>query len=191
MLDHLSLMNIFHHFVFCTRTCNINGICQFCTRIVYENPLFTEKCTQMFRGVKLDVCNRDLMILFYSLRLWFYSFDICNPNDKFISINETRKQCCFFFKTCDNQKDICLVFTGILVWIYLNLTKNIYEIFTKKYNHLYCLDFFNNECFSHTYHLMWKFLFYTNPDIYLHFVPNKDYASSCFKIINWHQSIYI
>ena len=37
---------------------------------------------------------------------------------------------------------------------------------------------------------MCKFLFYTNPDIYLyiylHFVSNKDYDSSCFKIINWH-----
>ena len=72
---------------------------------------------------------------------------------------------------------------------YLNLTNNIYEIFTKKYNHLYCLEFFNDECFSHAYRLMCKFLFYTNPDIYLytylHFVPNKDYDWSFFKIINW------
>ena len=71
--------------------------------------------------------------------LWFYSFDMFNLNDDFISINETRKQCCLFFKTCIDQKDICFVFTKILVQIYLNLTKNIYEIFTKKYNHLYCL----------------------------------------------------
>ena len=74
--------------------------------------------------------------------------------------------------------------------IYLNLTKNIYEISTKKYNHLYCLQFFNDECFSLVYRLMCKFLFYTNPDIYfyiyLHFVPGKDCDSSCFKIINCH-----
>ena len=68
----------------------------------------------MFRGAKLDLCNKDLMTLFYSLRLWFYSFDICNPNDDFISINETRKRCCLFFKTCNNQNDTCLVFTEIL-----------------------------------------------------------------------------
>ena len=77
----------------------------------------------MFRGAKLNLCNKDLMTLFYSLQLWFYSFDICNPNDDFISINETRKRCCLFFKTCNNQKDICLVFAEILVRIYLNLTK--------------------------------------------------------------------
>ena len=145
----------------------------------------------MFRGAKLNLCNKDLMTLFYSLRLWFYSFDICNPNDDFISINETRKRCCLFFKTCNNQKDICLVFAEILVRIYLNLTKNIYEIFTKKYNHLYYLESFNNECFSHASRLMGKFLFYTNHDIYLyiiylHFVLNKDYDPSCFKTIYWH-----
>ena len=109
MLDHLSLMNIFHHFVFCTRTCNVNGICRFCTRIVYENPVFNEKYRQMFREVKLDVYNRDLMTLFHSLRLWFYSFDICNANDDFISVNESRKGYCLFFKTCNDQKGICLV----------------------------------------------------------------------------------
>ena len=64
----------------------------------------------MFSGIKLDVCNKDLVMLFYSLRLWFYSFDICNPNDDFISINETRKQH-LFFKSCNNQKNICLVFS--------------------------------------------------------------------------------
>ena len=78
----------------------------------------------------------------------------------------------------NDQKDTCLVFSEILVRIYLNLTKNIYEISTKKYNHLYCLQFFNDECFSLVYRLMCKFLFYTNPDIYfyiyLHFVPDKD-----------------
>ena len=59
----------------------------------------------MFRGVTSDGCNRDLMTLFYSLRLWFYSLNICNPNDDFISINETKKQSCLFFKTCNDQKD--------------------------------------------------------------------------------------
>ena len=134
MLDHLSLINIFHHFAFCTRTCNINGICRFCTTIVYENPVFNEKYRQMIREVKLDVYNRDLMTLFHSLRLWFYSFDICNANYDFISINESRKGYCLFFKTCNDQKGVCLVFTEILARIYLNLNKNIYEIFAKNIN---------------------------------------------------------
>ena len=71
----------------------------------------------------------------------------------------------------------------ILLRTYLNLTKSIYEIFTKKCKLLYCLECFNKECFSHAYHLMCKFLCRTNPNIYfqiyLHFVPNKDYKSNC------------
>ena len=55
------------------------------------------------------------------------------------------------------------------------------------------MEFFNDECFSHAYRLMCKLLFYTNADIYLHiylhFAPNKDYHSSCFKIINWHHYV--
>ena len=65
----------------------------------YENSDLTEKCRQMFKGVTLDVCNRDLMTLFYDSKLWFYSFDICNPNHSFISINENKKQGCLVFKT--------------------------------------------------------------------------------------------
>ena len=107
-LDHLSLMNIFHHFVFCTRTCNINVICRFCIRILFENSDLTRKCRQMFKGLKLDNCNRDLVILFYGSKLWFYNFDICNPNLNFISIYKTKKQGSLFFKTCYDQKDICL-----------------------------------------------------------------------------------
>ena len=95
-----------------------------------------------------------------------------------------------YFLKHNNQKYIRLVFTEILMRTYLNLTNNIYEIFTKKYNHLYCLECFNDECFSRTYRLMCKFLFYTDTDIYLYiylyFVPIKDYDSSFFKIINWH-----
>ena len=92
MLHHLSLFNIFHHFAFCTRTCNINGICRFCTRILYENSDLNEKCREMFKDVKLDVCNRDLMTLFYGSKLWFHNFDICNLNLNFIPINETKKR---------------------------------------------------------------------------------------------------
>ena len=130
MLDHLSLMNIFHHFAFCTRTCN-SGICRFCTRMSYENSDLTDKFRQMFKGVKLDVCNRELMTLFYGSKLWFYSFDICNPNQDFTSINEAKKQGRLFFKTCNDQNDICFVFKETLLGICLNLTKNIYEIFIK------------------------------------------------------------
>ena len=71
---------------------------------------------------------------------------------------------------------------------YLNLTKNIYKIFTKKYKRHCFLDFFNDKSFSHAYCLMHKLLCRTNSDIYLriylHFVPNKDYNPDCFKIIN-------
>ena len=151
MLDHLSLISIFHHFTFCGRTCQPSGsIYQFCSRVIYENSDSNEKCRCMFKDVKLkDVCNRDITAIFHNSKQWFYSFDFCNPNSDFIYINKTNKQGCLFFKTCNNQKDVCLVFTGILVRTYLNLTKNIYEIFIKKYKHLYCLDFFNDECFSH------------------------------------------
>ena len=133
MLDHLILMNIFHIFAFCTRTCNIDGICRFRTRILHENS-DVKKCRQIF-----------------------VSFDICNLNHDFISINETKKQGCLFFKTCNDQKDIWLVFKEILLRIYLNLTKNTYKIFTKKYNHFYCLEFFNVESFSQAYCLICKF----------------------------------
>ena len=105
--------------------------------------------------------------MFHNSRQWFYSFSICNPNSDLISINETNKQGCLFLKTCNNQKDVCLASMEILVQTCLNLTKNIYKMFTKKYEHLYCLDFFNNECFSYAYSLMRKFLCHTNPDIYL------------------------
>ena len=54
---------------------------------------------KMLKGVTLDVCNRDLMALFYDSKLWFYSFDICNPNHNFISINENEKRGCLVFKT--------------------------------------------------------------------------------------------
>ena len=130
--------------------------------------------------------------MFHNLKQWFYNFyDIYNPSSGFIFINETNKQGCLFFKTCNNQKDICLVFTELLVRTYLNLTKNIDKVFTKKYKHLYCLYFFNDKCFSHAYCLMHKVLCRMNPDIYLYFVPSKDYNSNCFKIINWHYLKYI
>ena len=136
----------------------------------------------------IDVCNRDITAICHNSKHCFYSFDICNPNTDFISINETNKQGYLFLKACNNQKDVCLVFTEILVRTYLNLTKNIYEIFTKKYKHYCFLDFFNDKFFSHAYCLMHKLLCRTSSDIYLriylHFVPNKDYTSNCFKIIN-------
>ena len=150
----------------------------------------------MFKDVKLiDVCNRDITAMFHGLKQWFYNFDICNSNSDFISINETNRQRCLFFKTCNNQKDVRLVFTEILLRTYLNVTKNIYEIFTKKYKHFCWLDFINDECFRHAYCLMRKFSCHTNSDFYLHiclhFVPNKNYDSNCFKIINWHYLKYI
>ena len=33
----------------------------------------------MFKGLKLDNCNRDLVMPCYGSKLWFYNFDICNP----------------------------------------------------------------------------------------------------------------
>ena len=118
--------------------------------MIYENSDSNEKCRRMFKDVKLkDFCNRDITAIFHNSKQWFYSFDFCNPNSNFIYINKTNKQGCLFLKTCNDQKDVYLVLTGILVRTYLNLTKNIYEIFIKKYKHLYCLDFFNDECFSH------------------------------------------
>ena len=84
------------------------------------------------------------MTLSYSLRLWFYSFNICNRNDDFISINETRKQCSLFF---NDQED------------HGNTWANLFE--------------FNDECFTQVYRSMYKFLFYTNFDIYLYAFCSK------------------
>ena len=115
----------------------------------------------------IDVCNRDITVMFHNSKHRFYSFDICNPNTDFIFINETNKQGYLFFKACNNQKDVCLVFTETLVRTYLNLTKNYYKIFTKKYKHRCFLDFFNDKPCSHAYCLIHKLLCRTNSGIYL------------------------
>ena len=83
-----------------------------------------------------------------------------------------------------------MVFPEILLRIYLNITKSIYEILTKKYTHGYSLNFFHHKCLSHAYRLMYMFLCRTQSimylEIYAEFVPDKDYDSRCFKIINTH-----
>ena len=96
------------------------------------------------------------MTLLYSLRLWFYSFNICNHNDDFMCINETRK---LYFLTI-------MKITEILLEIYLDLMMNV-------------LGRFIAQCTS--FYFIQILIF-----IYMHFVPNKDYESSYFKIINWH-----
>ena len=155
MLDHLNLMNIFQHFAFCTRTCHINDICRLCSRLVYENSNLSQKSMLLFKTVKLvDLSCMDMKTMFKSRRYWHHSLDICNPNDKFISVNETRKCGCLLFKTCNNEAQACLVFIEIL----LNTIKNIYENFTEKYAHNYSLEFFHDECFTHAYQLIYKFL---------------------------------
>ena len=54
-------MTIFQHFAFCTRTCHINGVCRLCTRLVYEDSNVTQKCTLVFRSVKLiDLSCTDM-----------------------------------------------------------------------------------------------------------------------------------
>ena len=97
---------------------------------------------------------------------------------------------CKFFRTCNNEAQVCMAFIEILLCLYLNMTKNIYDLLTKKYEHQYCLEFFHEECFSHAYRLMDRFLCRTQPIIYLkiysNFFPMKDYESRCFKIINSH-----
>ena len=73
-----------------------------------------------------------------------------------------------------------------------NITKSIYEIFTKKHAHNYFLDFFHDEFFTHAYRLMHRFLCRTCPiKIYAEFIPNKDHDSRCFKIINAYYLKYI
>ena len=97
MLDRLGLMSIFYHVTFCGKTCQL--ICQFCSRVLYENSDPNEKCRRMFKDVKLkDACNRDITAMFHSLKQWFYSFGICNSNSDFISINETNSKAACFSK---------------------------------------------------------------------------------------------
>ena len=67
MLDRLGLMSIFYHVTFCGKTCQL--ICQFCSRVLYENSDPNEKCRRMFKDVKLkDACNRDITAMFHSLK---------------------------------------------------------------------------------------------------------------------------
>ena len=42
--------------------------------------------------------------MFQNSKRWFYSFDICNPNYDFISINETSKQGCLILKPATIKK---------------------------------------------------------------------------------------
>ena len=79
ILDHFSLMSIFHRFTFCTTTCQLNGICWLCSRVVPENLKFTEKCRLMLKDVKLiDVFNKDITAMFQNLKRWFHKFNISN-----------------------------------------------------------------------------------------------------------------
>ena len=82
-----------------------------------------------------------------------------------------------FFKTCNNEAQVCMAFIEILLRLYLNMTKNICDLLIKKYQHQYCLEFFHGVCF------------YLN--IYSYFIPMKDYESICFKIINSHYLKFI
>ena len=130
-------MVIFQHFSFCTGTCDINGVCRFIFRPAYQNSDFAQKCMHILRCIKLvDISFRDMKTMFRSKNYWYHTLDICNPNDRFISNNETNKCGWLFFKTRINEVQVCLVFIEILLCIYLNLTKNIYEILTKKYIHI-------------------------------------------------------
>ena len=100
-------MNIFQHFAVCTRTCQINDICRFCSRSVYESPSLSQECMLMFRTVKLvDLSCMDMKTMFKTRRYWYHSLDICNPNNKFIFVNETRKCGCLSFRTCNNEAQV-------------------------------------------------------------------------------------
>ena len=97
ILDHLSLMIIFHHFTFCTRTCHLNCICRLCGRVVYKNPRFTEKCSHMFKDYKLrDICNRGITAMFQNSKQWFSWFIFQNF--------QRSKRCLFSFhgNNCPN-----------------------------------------------------------------------------------------
>ena len=92
MLNRLNLMNVFQHFAFSTRTCQINDIRRFCPKLIYGSNV-SQKCTLMFKTVKLIVlCCKDMEEMFKKGKYWFHSFD------NFISVNETRKHGCLFLK---------------------------------------------------------------------------------------------
>ena len=63
----------------------------------------SQKCTLMFKTINLiDLLCKDMTAMFKKGKYCFHSFDICNSNDNFISVNETRKHGCLFFKACNN-----------------------------------------------------------------------------------------
>ena len=106
--------NVFEYFAYCGRACNLNGICIACTRLIYEESYVSQKCILVFSTVKLlDLCSPSMAELFKHKRYWFHTFDICNLNDKFICIMESRKQRCMFFKTCNIEAQVCMAFIEI------------------------------------------------------------------------------
>ena len=186
MLDQLNLINVYEHFVFCTRTCDINGICTACSRLEYQDSSLSRQCILMFSTMKLlDLCSPSMVKMLRQKCFWSYTSDICNLNDKFICITESRKEGCMFFKTCNNAVQVYMTFVKILLRLYLNMTHKIYKLLTEKYEHDYKLDFYHEECFRYA----------SKPGIYLkiysEFIPMKDYESRCFKIINHHYLKFI
>ena len=79
-LYHQGLISISHHFIFCGRTCQLNdSICQFCSKVIYENSDSNEKCRRVSKDVKLiDVCNRDIIAIFHN--------SVIHKNDGFIAL---------------------------------------------------------------------------------------------------------
>ena len=103
-------MNVFEHFAFCTRACDLNGICTADTRLIYEQFYVSQKCILMFLTVKLlDLYSPSMVEMFKHKRYWSHTIDICNLNDEFIRIMKSRKQVCMFFKTCNNEAQVCMV----------------------------------------------------------------------------------
>ena len=83
----------------------------------------------MFKTIKLiDLCCKDMAAIFKKEKYCFHSFHIGNTNDNFISVNETRKHDCLFFKACNNEIQVSTAFIEIILRIYLDIKKTFMEL---------------------------------------------------------------
>lgn len=58
LFDHLALYNVFEHFVFCTKTCDINDFCSVCSRVYFKDISVNNLCKNMFLKVYLKKKTR-------------------------------------------------------------------------------------------------------------------------------------
>lgn len=122
LFDHLTLYNVFEHFVFCTKTCDINDFCFVCSRVYFKDISVNNLCKNMFLKVylKKKTVQNDLLEMLLEDDLFLLLFGVGLLNQKYLYAVQTRKNGCMFYKACSNPTEVFSVFTEIMLRIYLN-----------------------------------------------------------------------